>query len=50
VRASFTAAGYDRDLAFLVAEIKGDEMTFQAISRTGAIVDSGVITRRIPPD
>jgi hypothetical protein len=47
--APFTAAGYDRDLAFLVAEIKDDRMTFQAITRTGQVVDSGMITRRIPP-
>lgn len=48
-RAPFTAAGYDQDLAFLVAEIKDDQMTFQAITRTGRVVDSGVITRRIAP-
>jgi hypothetical protein len=41
-----TARGFDRDLAFLVAEIDGDKMHFQTISRTGAVVDSGVIERR----
>ena len=41
-----TAKGFDTDLAFLAAEIYGDEMTFNAISRAGQIVDSGVITRR----
>jgi 3',5'-cyclic AMP phosphodiesterase CpdA len=46
---TITAAGFDRDLSFLVAEINGDEMHFQAISRTGAVVDSGLITRRKPP-
>ena len=37
--------GFDTDLAFLAAEIFGDELTFNAISRTGRIVDPGVITR-----
>lgn len=41
-----TAKGYDRDLAFLAAEIDGDVMTFNAISRLGQTVDSGVIIRR----
>ena len=43
------AAGFDRDLSFLVAEVNGDEMHFQAISRRGAIIDSGLVTRRKPP-
>jgi len=41
-----TAKGFDTDLAFMAAEIVGDEMYFNAISRTGNIVDSGVLTRR----
>jgi predicted phosphodiesterase len=41
-----TAKGFDTDRAFLAAEIIGDEMYFNAISRTGQIVDSGVLTRR----
>ena len=41
-----TARGFDTDLTFLVAEIDGDRMFFNAISRTGAVVDSGSITRR----
>jgi predicted phosphodiesterase len=44
-----TATGFDTDLAFMVAEIIGDEMVFNAISRTGQVVDSGVITRRKTP-
>jgi hypothetical protein len=43
-----TAKGYDRDRAFLLAEIKDDTMTFNAVSRAGQIVDSGVIERRKP--
>jgi Calcineurin-like phosphoesterase len=41
-----TARGFDTDLAFLVAEIDGDKMNFQAISRRGEVIDSGVIDRR----
>ena len=41
-----TAKGFDTDLAFMAAEITGDEMYFNAISRLGQIVDSGVLTRR----
>jgi len=41
-----TAGGFDTDLVFLAAEIAGDEMYFKAISRTGAVVDSGVFRRR----
>ena len=29
----------------VIAEISGDEMSFQAISRTGAVVDSGKFRR-----
>jgi len=32
----------------MAAEIIGDEMYFNAISRLGQIVDSGVIARRQP--
>jgi predicted MPP superfamily phosphohydrolase len=41
-----TAAGNDTDQAFMVAEINGDELSFNAVSRGGQIIDSGVITRR----
>ena len=41
-----TAKGFDTDLAFMAAEIDGDDMTFNVISRLGETVDSGVITRR----
>lgn len=41
-----TASGFDTDLAFMVAEIIGDQMYFNAISRTGQTVDSGVLARR----
>lgn len=37
---------YDRDMHFMLFEVAGDQMYFQAISRTGETVDSGVIARR----
>jgi hypothetical protein len=43
---ALTDKGFDTDQAFLVAEITGDELHFNVVSRTGRIVDAGVITRR----
>jgi len=40
-----TAAGFDTDSGFLLAEIDGDTLNFQAISRTGRVVDSGALSR-----
>jgi predicted phosphodiesterase len=40
------AARYDRDRSFMVAEIAGDSLYFQTLSRKGAVVDRGVIARR----
>ena len=37
--------GFDQDNAFLIAEISGDEMSFQVISRTGQTVDAGSVRR-----
>jgi predicted MPP superfamily phosphohydrolase len=48
-KTGLTAAGFDTDQAFLAAEIDGDQLFFNAISRTGNIVDSGVIERRPQP-
>ena len=45
-RTGLTAVGFDTDLAFLAAEIDGDELYFNAISRAGAVIDSGIIQRR----
>lgn len=41
-----TAAGFDTDNHFMLVEIDGDEMFFEAIARTGKTVDSGVVQRR----
>jgi hypothetical protein len=43
-----TAAGFDRDYHFMLLEISGDELYYQAITRTGATVDSGVVRRKDP--
>jgi hypothetical protein len=38
-----TAAYFDRDQSFMLVEVDGSDMFFQAITRTGRIVDSGTI-------
>jgi hypothetical protein len=45
-RTGLTAVGYDRDRVFVAVEIDGDQLFFNAINRTGAVIDSGVIERR----
>jgi 3',5'-cyclic AMP phosphodiesterase CpdA len=40
------AKGFDTDRGFMVVEIAGDQFFYQAISRTGATIDSGVIERQ----
>ncbi|MFN2370853.1 MAG: metallophosphoesterase [Candidatus Krumholzibacteriia bacterium] len=47
-RSGLTARGYDRDNVFLAVEIAGDRMYFNAVTRGGHIVDSGIIERRLP--
>jgi prepilin-type processing-associated H-X9-DG protein len=42
-----TAAYFDQDQAFGLVEIAGDQMFFQARSRTGRTVDSGTIQRQV---
>ena len=39
------AKGFDQDYHFLLMEVSGNELYFQAISRTGDTVDAGVISR-----
>lgn len=39
-------ARYDRDRSFLLVEIAGDSLFFQAVSRTGRVVDRGALARR----
>ncbi|HYN07666.1 MAG TPA: metallophosphoesterase [Vicinamibacterales bacterium] len=48
----WTAAGFDADTHFMLMEISGDILYFQAISRTGQTIDSGGLKRgadRKPP-
>ena len=40
-----TAAGFDTDTHFVLMEISGDDLYFQAISRTGQTVDAGHVKR-----
>ena len=40
-----TASGFDRDYQFMVAEVTGDDLYFQAVSRTGETIDSGAVHR-----
>jgi hypothetical protein len=40
-----TAKAFDTDYHFMIAEIVGDEMFFQAIARSGNTIDSGVVKR-----
>jgi hypothetical protein len=46
-RAEPTAVGFDQDQTFMLIDIAGDRLSFRTLSRTGAVVDSGVIGRRI---
>ena len=46
---AMTAAAFDRDQSFMVVEVAGSEMFFEAISRTGVTVDQGVIERQPRP-
>ena len=39
------AVAFDRDQSFMLVEIGRDQLTFRAISRTGAVIDSGAIRR-----
>jgi 3',5'-cyclic AMP phosphodiesterase CpdA len=45
----FTAKGIDDEYIFLVAEIVDENMYFNAIARSGKVVDSGIVLRRQEP-
>jgi 3',5'-cyclic AMP phosphodiesterase CpdA len=47
-RGTLTAAGYDRDLSFMLMEVTDNELHFQVVSRLGETVDQGTLAR--PPD
>jgi Calcineurin-like phosphoesterase len=40
-----SARGFDEDYSFMLMEVSGSELYFQAITRTGITVDAGVISR-----
>jgi predicted MPP superfamily phosphohydrolase len=40
-----TEKSYDRDMHFMLFEVAGDQLYYQAISRTGETIDSGVLAR-----
>ena len=42
-RSAMTAAGFDQDNVFMLVEILGADLSFEAVSRTGQIVDSGTL-------
>ena len=42
-----TAKGFDQDQSFMLVEIGGDVLSFQAMSRAGATVDAGTIQRQV---
>ena len=43
------ARGFDTDFHFMMMEVSGDTLYFQAISRTGETIDAGSITRKPAP-
>ena len=42
---AMTAAYFDQDQSFMLVEVAGDDLFFETVARTGAMVDSGVIHR-----
>jgi len=46
-KTELTAAGYDQDQSFMLVEIDGDLLWFEAVTRRGQVVDSGVLRRPI---
>jgi hypothetical protein len=47
-RTAMTAAAFDQDQTFMLVEIAGPQMVFRTVSRTGGVVDAGVI--RLHPE
>jgi predicted MPP superfamily phosphohydrolase len=41
-----TASAFAQDQSFMLVEIAGNELVFQAISRTGTVVDAGLLQKR----
>ena len=47
-KSPMTAFGFDSDYSYMLVEVDGDTMHFQALSRSGRRVDSGTIARPNP--
>ncbi len=45
-----TAKGFDTEQSYMLIEIDGDVLRFQAISRRGKVVDSGEVSRQAKPE
>jgi hypothetical protein len=48
-RSAMTAAGFDADCSFMLFEITGPDLAFQAVSRTGQVVDNGTMRVQTAP-
>jgi hypothetical protein len=48
-KTALTEVGNDREQSFMVVEVDEDELHFQAISRTGRTIDSGVLKQQEKP-
>jgi hypothetical protein len=46
VEGEYTEKAFDEGFHFMIFEIVGDQLHFQAISDLGKTIDSGIITRR----
>lgn len=46
-RSAMNAKAFDQDMSFMLVEIDGNRLSFQAVSRTGTSVDSGTIQRQV---
>src|SRR5262249_25769822 len=47
---NLTAAGFDKDCSFLAVEVAGADLYFRTTSRTGEVVDSGIIHKSVPSE
>ena len=48
-KSAMTEVGNDREQAFMMVEVDDDELYFQAITRTGKTIDSGVLKQQEKP-
>jgi predicted phosphodiesterase len=46
---ALTLVGFASDRSFMLVEVAGDQLFFQAISRTGETIDKGVLSRHLGP-